>query len=188
MDRRLQRSCLVSLLGAGIAALGWADWLTGYELNLTVFYFIPVSIAAWFLGLGIAVSLAVFSALAWYISDYKTGHVFSSPFIAVWNTNVRLAAFLAIGWTVFRVRQLLDHERDASRALRRALSEARTLEAFLPICATCKKIRDRQGAWHQIEAYISMHSDTRFSHGYCPECAGRMLRDAGLSGGDGARR
>lgn len=49
-----------------------------------------------------------------------------------------------------------------------------TLGTFLPICANCKKIRDKKGSWVQIEKYISDHSETKFSHGVCPECAKKL--------------
>jgi len=52
--------------------------------------------------------------------------------------------------------------------------EIKTLRGFLPICAGCKKIRDDQGYWTQIETYISQHTDAEFSHGLCPECALRL--------------
>lgn len=55
--------------------------------------------------------------------------------------------------------------------LQRTLSEVKTLRGFLPICASCKKIRRDQGSWQQIESYIREHSDAQFSHGLCPECA-----------------
>jgi hypothetical protein len=45
------------------------------------------------------------------------------------------------------------------------------LKGFLPICVSCKKIRDDQGYWNQLEAYISDHSDAVLTHGVCPECA-----------------
>jgi hypothetical protein len=55
--------------------------------------------------------------------------------------------------------------------LRATLAEVRTLRGLIPICMHCKKIRDDSGFWNQLEAYISVHSEARFSHGYCPECA-----------------
>ncbi len=59
--------------------------------------------------------------------------------------------------------------------------EIKTLRGFLPICASCKKIRDDQGYWTQIETYISEHSDAEFSHGLCPDCAvklyGHVIRE-----------
>lgn len=54
--------------------------------------------------------------------------------------------------------------------LRAALAKMKTLGGLLPICAGCKKIRDDQGYWNQIENYIRDHSDAVFSHGLCPEC------------------
>jgi hypothetical protein len=48
------------------------------------------------------------------------------------------------------------------------------LEGILPICASCKRIRDEKGDWHQMEAYIDERSEARFSHGICPECAEKL--------------
>ena len=56
------------------------------------------------------------------------------------------------------------------RHLQDALAEVKTLRAILPICSYCKKIRDDEDYWHNIESYISMHTPTLFSHGICPTC------------------
>lgn len=56
------------------------------------------------------------------------------------------------------------------RELEKALAEIKTLRGILPICANCKKIRDDEGYWNQIEVYIRDHSDAEFSHSICPEC------------------
>ena len=61
--------------------------------------------------------------------------------------------------------------------LRKALSEIKQLRGILPICASCKKIRDDKGEWMQMEAYIRDHSAADFSHGICPECAKKVYRD-----------
>jgi PAS domain-containing protein len=58
--------------------------------------------------------------------------------------------------------------------LREALAQVKRLSGFLPICASCKKIRDDQGYWQQVEAYIRDHSEAEFSHGLCPECAKKL--------------
>jgi DNA-binding response OmpR family regulator len=54
--------------------------------------------------------------------------------------------------------------------LKEALAEIKTLKGFIPICALCKKIRDDEGYWDQLEVYISKHTDAKFTHGLCPEC------------------
>lgn len=54
--------------------------------------------------------------------------------------------------------------------LRDALDNVKTLSGLIPICARCKKVRDDQGLWNQIESYVSQHSDALFTHGVCPDC------------------
>lgn len=61
--------------------------------------------------------------------------------------------------------------------LRKALSEIRTLRGFLPICASCKNIRDDEGYWHQIEIYIRNRADVDFTHSICPDCEKRLYGD-----------
>jgi len=163
-----------------VFALGVVDWLTGYELNFFVFYFLPVSIGAWYIGFVGAISLAILSAGVWFGADVLTGHTYSATVFAVWNTLVRLVSFLAIGWSVSRIKLLIDREREVSVSLRRSLSQIKVLETFLPICAQCKKIRNQEGVWQQLEDYIGQHSNTQFSHGYCPECAKNIMAEAGL--------
>jgi hypothetical protein len=58
--------------------------------------------------------------------------------------------------------------------LQKALAEVKTLSGMLPICAGCKKVRDDKGYWNQIESYLSDHSEAKFSHGICPECAKKL--------------
>ncbi len=54
------------------------------------------------------------------------------------------------------------------------LKEARVLSGILPICTNCKKIRDEEGNWEQVEVYIKDRSEADFSHGICPECAKKL--------------
>ncbi|MFH0825435.1 MAG: PAS domain-containing protein [Pseudomonadota bacterium] len=61
--------------------------------------------------------------------------------------------------------------------LQMALAQVKKLSGLLPICASCKKIRDDQGYWQQIEAYIRDRSEAEFSHAICPECARRLYPD-----------
>ena len=63
------------------------------------------------------------------------------------------------------------------RDLQKALSEVKKLSGFLPICASCKKIRDDKGYWNQVEVYIRDHSEAQFSHGICPDCKKKLYGD-----------
>jgi len=61
--------------------------------------------------------------------------------------------------------------------LQRALSDIKKLSGLLPICASCKKIRDDKGYWNEVERYISEHSEARFSHSICPDCMRKLYPD-----------
>ena len=72
-------------------------------------------------------------------------------------------------------------------ALRESLAKIKTLKGLIPICASCKKIRDDLGYWQQVEVYIRDHSEAEFSHGLCPECAQRLYPEFYVEEGDEGR-
>ncbi len=75
-------------------------------------------------------------------------------------------------------RKKAEEEREKLiRELQQALAEVKTLSGLLPICASCKKIRDDKGNWNQMEVYIRDHSQAEFSHGICPDCAKKLYAE-----------
>jgi PAS domain S-box-containing protein len=63
-----------------------------------------------------------------------------------------------------------------------ALARVKTLDGLLPICSSCKKIRDDKGYWQQVETYVKKHSDAEFTHGLCPDCATKLYPEYHLKG------
>jgi hypothetical protein len=82
----------------------------------------------------------------------------------------------------------LDRLHSKNAELELALGEVKTLQGLLPICAACKKIRDDQGYWSQIEGYLMKHSEVRFSHGICPDCLRKLYPDLDIHSGDRTER
>jgi PAS domain S-box-containing protein len=76
--------------------------------------------------------------------------------------------------TQARLEQALTENQRHVEELLAALQQVKTLSGLLPICAWCKKMRDDDGFWMQVEAYLSRHTDARFTHGMCPDCAAKM--------------
>jgi hypothetical protein len=70
--------------------------------------------------------------------------------------------------------ELLVKERDR---LKKALAEIKTLRGIVPICSSCKKIRNDKGYWQQVEVYVSDNSEAEFSHGICPDCMKRLYNE-----------
>ncbi len=97
-------------------------------------------------------------------------------------TLLSVMAFPILHLLVFRpirvhidLRRKAEEEKDLLiKELQKAFEEVKTLRGFIPICASCKKIRDGEGLWQQIEDYIMAHSDAEFSHGICHECEERL--------------
>jgi len=94
---------------------------------------------------------------------------------------IQLLLFVAVGliltWLASEMRAHELRLRDTLRERDAALEHVRLLSGLVPICAGCKKIRDDQGNWQQMESYISAHSEAQFSHGLCPTCARRYMDD-----------
>lgn len=88
---------------------------------------------------------------------------------------ILLAIFLFI---LYRDKQLIhEHYLEKNKLaaeLQESLQHVKRLQGLLPICASCKRIRDDQGYWNQLEAYIEKHSEAQFSHGICDECAEKL--------------
>jgi hypothetical protein len=76
-------------------------------------------------------------------------------------------------------RQAVEAAR-SNAALRAALEKVRTLEGLLPICTSCKRVRDDTGYWSQIDTYLHQHTNASLSHGFCPECAAKAFQELGF--------
>ncbi len=168
----------------GVVLLGVVDYATGYELGFFVFYFLPIAAAASCAGPHMGYAVALVSAGVWLAADWAAGHRYSHPALPVWEAGIRLGAFLCIAYAVAKIQALLGKERQSAEALRETPRQVKTLTGLLPICAACKKIRNEEGYWQEIERYLAEHTDARFTHGLCQECAQEFLREAGV----GAKR
>ena len=75
-----------------------------------------------------------------------------------------------------RILELQERLSDRVVELEAALTRVKQLHGLLPICAYCKRIRDDQNYWSQVESHISKHAEVQFSHGICPECYEREMK------------
>ncbi|MGA2225041.1 MAG: PAS domain S-box protein [Syntrophobacteraceae bacterium] len=93
---------------------------------------------------------------------------------AIKDTSGKIVGASTIARDITERKQMeIEREKFVSE-LQEALARIKVLSGLLPICANCKKIRDDQGYWRQIEVYIRDHSDAEFSHGICPGCAKKL--------------
>jgi hypothetical protein len=126
----------------------------------------------------VVIALFAFPFLYLYLEWQKSKvgvEIEKRPVLAILKEVSRVRAELSTAQQEIERRKQVERENQCLiDELQGALSEVKTLRGFLPICASCKKIRDDQGYWQQIEKYISDHSEAVFSHGACPECFARL--------------
>lgn len=106
------------------------------------------------------------------------------PFIvaALMSGGIGLIA-IGIGCAlfIFLTNPLIRKLAKTIEELQNALNKVKLLSGLLPICASCKKIRDDNGNWNQMEFYIHSHSEADFSHSLCPDCAKELYPDLSLT-------
>jgi uncharacterized PurR-regulated membrane protein YhhQ (DUF165 family) len=127
------------------------------------------------------ISVFAFPFLYGYLhwqSNKKGIEIENRPVLAILRQVAEIKVELSLAQKEIEQRIQAEKERDrVIKELQKALSEVKTLRGFIPICASCKNIRDDKGYWKKIEEYIQSHSDAEFSHSICPDCAKKLYPD-----------
>ena len=121
----LMRRSLIVLI---ILILGYFDWITGYEYSFSVFYLLPVSIAAWYDNYKVTVLAIFFSGATWLTADMAAGHHYSNMFIPFWNVLVRIGLFSIVATLLSKIRQNWNAMKDL--AMKDQLTSLHNIRAF----------------------------------------------------------
>jgi len=109
-----RRTIIIGLTGAFTLLLGFADHASGYEISFSIFYLIPISVAAWFIGTTAGLAISLLSAVTWFLNDAVLGeHAYSHYLIPYWNAFMRLALFAIVTIMLARLRAGERRERAA---------------------------------------------------------------------------
>jgi PAS domain-containing protein len=107
-------------------------------------------------------------------SSFETFFESLQKYFLISVSSPGLNQFTTIALDITAQKQALNNQQKLISELQETLKKVKTLSGLLPICANCKKIRDDQGYWNQLEAYFSKHTDLLFSHGLCPDCMAKL--------------
>lgn len=118
--------CIVLLLT--LLILGFIDYSTGYEYSFSVFYLIPVSLAAWYASRFLTIVIIIASAMTWIFADFIAGHNYSSDWIPLWNACVRIGFFSIVAFLLFKVRSHLKEM--TNMAMKDSLTSLNNTRAF----------------------------------------------------------
>lgn len=111
----LSRGGVVALSTCGVGVVSIVDYLTGYQISVSVFYLVPVTMAAWYGGRRPAVEIAALSCVGWLATDFGAGHPYENILIPLWNALVRFGVFLTNGLLVASLRESLRRQRELAR-------------------------------------------------------------------------
>lgn len=157
--------CLLALF-----LVGWIDWVTGYEMGLSLLYLIPISISTWFVGIGAGLLFAVVGAIVWGWSDWAAGHQYSAWFLPYWNSGIRLGFFVVTSISLAIAEATARRQRATIESLTGALAQATAGGAPFPLCPSCKRVRTDAEFVRQVESFAAQHPEVVFSHRQCPAC------------------
>jgi signal transduction histidine kinase len=155
-EPRLRRELIV-LSFVMVAVVGTADFLTGFELSLLVFYFVPVCLAVAAAGRGWGAAVALASVAAWLSGDFAAGARYANPLVAGWNALIALGTYLVVIWlfgVVLRLhRQMEARVRPRTAALTEEIAERERLEqAVLEVGE-----RERRSIGHDLHDGLGQH-------------------------------
>ena len=139
------------------------DYLTGQYIQFPIFYILPIGMAAWQGEKHTAYIMAIILPCA-RIAFHFIWPGTHSLSTAMSNALIAICALMIYSFLIDRV----------SWQAKKLEVKVKTLEGILPICASCKRIRNEKGEYEQIESYITDHSDALFSHSICQDCAKKL--------------
>jgi hypothetical protein len=163
-DRKIIVLCLI--LSVAIFII---DTLIPLGVAGGVPYILVVLISLWSSRINLPLYMAIGGSVLTVIGYYS-----SPPGGELWQVLFNRTLALFAIWTTAILSALW---KNIQKEKEKALLDLKILSGLIPICASCKKIRDDGGYWEQIETYIRDHSEADFSHGICPECAKELYGD-----------
>jgi hypothetical protein len=144
---------------------------------LSALVLIPVAAFSFFFGLKGGLALGI---LSYPLSRLLFLLFHRSPLTGSIDIAMGVTVSVFFGVLVGYLRDLMHKYKGASENLARAISEVKKLSGLLPMCANCKKIRNDEGYWQQVEDYITKHTEAEFSHGLCPDCAKKLYPELAM--------
>ncbi len=154
--------------------MGFLDYWMGFEYRMKIFYLMPISYTTWFIGKKTGIVFSTWPAITMLYSVIVSGKNYGNSPSEIWNIAMYLAFFIIVTLLLSKLRITLQQRAGLITKLQNALNAVKELSGILPICANCKKIRDDEGYWHDVDVYISRHTKAEFTHGICKECANKL--------------
>jgi K+-sensing histidine kinase KdpD len=176
---------MYAVVMGSVAAATAITWLLPphMQVAVSIVFLGAVIISAWYGGAMAGLVGAAVSILSFELLFHHTPETIENPTTWAVRTIMFVAVSLLISYFEGQLRDALEQVEAANGKLQDTLDHVRRLESLLPICAGCKRIRNKQGQWLVFERYLNDTTGTKFTHGLCPACfrkyGGDDLKSAG---------
>ena len=164
-----------------VAAIGFFDYITGYEISFFLIYLIPILLAVWRVGASFAVAISVLSVITWLIANITAGWRFSNWFVPVWNSTMICIFYLVVVRIFVLHRELEKHVRQRTAALTQEMQERRRLEKELIEAGE----REQRRIGHDLHDSLCQHLTGTALAG---QVLGQRLKDKALPEAAAANR
>lgn len=176
------RLTVVLASAASLAVVTYIDWVTGYEIRVYAFYFIPICLCAWYLGRFSVLCISVISAVFWFLADLLSGHHYPYESYRYWNTFICFVPFAIVGLVLNRLRSSLNELRRAHQELSRSIEEIRKLQDQLRVICSWTNRIEVDGKWIPIDEFLAKKLHLKITHGISPEASRSFQEQAGKRG------
>jgi K+-sensing histidine kinase KdpD len=182
----------VALSAIMIAAFSGFEYLTGSQLQFSVFYFIPIALLAWYVGMEFSFAAAVISAVVWWVVDFAGGRSYNMPVTGAANYTLRLASFIVLAVIIARLRKARDREQQLKAEseklvaeLQSSLTEINELRGQIQrVCAWTHRIQS-EGKWVPMDQFLAEKLHLTISHGMSEEAVEQFMQESEAEGEQG---
>jgi hypothetical protein len=167
---------LYVICGVMLAVIFIVDLFIPLGVAVGVLYLVVVLLTLWSPQRKATIIVAIVSSLL-IVSVFFYKPPVTDMWKVVFNRGISLFAVWSATMLGLQRNMAEQHRNIILLEREKAVQEVKILRGFLPICASCKKIRGDNGYWTQIEGYIKDHSEAEFTHSICPDCAKKLYPD-----------
>ena len=182
-DLRFRLKAICACL-ASLVALSYIDYVSRYQFLLFIFYFVPVSMAGWYLGRYAVLSMAILTGMSWCSIDILSNHHYPNELIRYWNSLICFLAFAIIGLLLQSLRRSLNQQTIVRQRFEKALTDltqateetVKLQHQLHVVCAWTKRI-NIEGKWIPLDEFLTDKLNAKVSYGVSPEAMAEVLQN-----------
>lgn len=175
---------IAAAVGISLVLVCCLDYLTGYQLSISLFYLIPVVICGWNYGRFVIIGIALLIGTGYWFTDRLSGHTYSHESFRIWNGFNRFAVLLIVGLVTHRLRLVLREKERMNGELKKSLEELsrsteeiRKLQSGLQtVCAWTKRIKVGEN-WVTPEEFLRDQLHLKLTHTISPEASQSFINE-----------